>query len=340
MPPRQREPDLIRVVEGVAGDVDVEMELVVRFDYGAIVPWVRTIDGVLVAVGGPDALSLWSHVETHGIDLTTRASFRVQTGDRVPFLLMWHPSHEPAGQPIDTSEAVEDTCQWWEHWSNQSTYRGEWKEAVDRSLIVLKAMTFEPTGGVVAAPTTSLPEHIGGVRNWDYRYCWLRDASFTFYALLTAGSTTEAAAWQAWLLRAVAGDPGALQIMYGPASERRLTIEKELLRDGLVLRYQTGADTAYVDGLPPGEGAFLPCTFWLADNYALQERRPEARALFEHLLSLCNDVGLLAEEFDPAAKRLLGNFPQALSHVALVNTALILSRPEPKPKQSAEGRDR
>jgi GH15 family glucan-1,4-alpha-glucosidase len=509
MPPRQREPDLVRVVEGVAGEVDVDMELVIRFDYGAIVPWVRTIDGVLTAVGGPDALSLWSPVETLGIDFTTRASFRVREGDRVPFLLAWHPSHEPAGQPIDTSAAVEDTCAWWEHWSSQSTYEGEWKEAVDRSLVVLKAMTFGPTGGVVAAPTTSLPEHIGGVRNWDYRYCWLRDASFTLYALVAGGYTTEAAAWQAWLLRAVAGDPGALQIMYGPAGERRLTelevpwlpgyegsrpvrvgndavdqlqldvygevmaamfvatragvdndpaawdlarvlvgfledawrqpdegiwevrgprrhfthskvmawvafdraikmserfgldgpldrwrelrtevhrevcergfdtargtftqfygsqeldasllllplvgflphtdlrvlgtvaaIERELLRDGLVLRYQTGAETAYVDGLPPGEGAFLPCTFWLADNYALQGRRPEACALFERLLSLRNDVGLLAEEYDPMAKRLLGNFPQAFSHVALVNTALILARTAPKPDERSEG---
>jgi GH15 family glucan-1,4-alpha-glucosidase len=503
MPPRQREPDLVRVVEGVAGEVDVDMELVIRFDYGAVVPWVRTIDGVLTAIGGPDALSLWSPVETVGIDFTTRASFRVREGDRVPFLLAWHPSHEPAGQPIDTSAAVEGTCEWWEHWSSRSTYEGAWKEAVDRSLVVLKAMTFEPTGGVVAAPTTSLPEHIGGVRNWDYRYCWLRDASFTLYALVAAGYTTEAAAWQAWLLRAVAGDPGALQIMYGPAGERRLTeleipwlpgyegsrpvrvgngavdqlqldvygevmaamfvaaragvdndpaawelacvlvgfledawrqpdegiwevrgprrhfthskvmawvafdrairmrerfgldgpldrwrhlrteihrevcergfdatrgtftqfygsqeldasllllplvgflphtdprvlgtvaaIERELLRDGLVLRYQTGTDTVHIDGLPPGEGAFLPCTFWLADNYALQGRRPEAIALFERLLSLRNDVGLLAEEYDPAAKRLLGNFPQAFSHVALVNTALILARTEPKP---------
>ena len=504
MPPRQKEPDLVRVVEGVSGHVDVELELVIRFDYGAVVPWVRTIDGVLVAVGGPDAISFWSPVETHGIDFTTRASFRVRAGDRVPFLLMWHPSHEPAGHPIDTAAAIEDTCEWWEHWSSQSTYEGEWKEAVDRSLVVLKAMTYEPTGGVVAAPTTSLPEHIGGVRNWDYRYCWLRDASFTLYALVAAGYTTEAAAWQAWLLRAVAGDPGALQIMYGPAGERRLTelelpwlpgyegshpvrignnavdqlqldvygevmaamfvaaragvdndpvawelerllvgfledawrqpdegiwevrgprrhfthskvmawvafdraikmserfgldgeldrwrqirdtihrevcergfdaargtftqfygsqeldasllmlplvgflphtdprvlgtvtaIERDLLQDGLVLRYRTGGETAYVDGLPPGEGVFLPCTFWLADNYALQGRRPEARALFERLLSIRNDVGLLAEEYDPVAKRLLGNFPQAFSHVALVNTALILARPEPNPR--------
>jgi len=510
MPPRQREPDLVRVVEGIAGDVAVDMELVIRFDYGAVVPWVRTIDGVLTAVGGPDALSLWSPVETFGIDFTTRASFRVREGDRVPFLLAWHPSHEPASDPIDTSAAVEDTCEWWEHWSSQSTYRGQWKEAVDRSLVVLKAMTFQPTGGVVAAPTTSLPEHVGGVRNWDYRYCWLRDASFTLYALVAAGYTAEAAAWQAWLLRAVAGDPGALQIMYGPAGERRLTeleipwlpgyegsrpvrvgnnavdqlqldvygevmaamavaaragvdndptawelawvlvrfledawrqpdegiwevrgprrhfthskvmawvafdraikmqerygldgpldrwrqlrteihrevcergfdptrgtftqfygsreldasllllplvgflphtdprvlgtvtaIERELLQDGLVLRYKTGADTAYVDGLPPGEGAFLPCTFWLADNYALQGRRPEACALFERLLSLRNDLGLLAEEYDPVAKRLLGNFPQAFSHVALVNTALILTRTDPEPENRHETR--
>ena len=497
MPPRQNEPDVVRIVEGVSGEVAMQMELVIRFDYGSIVPWARTIDGVLRTIGGPDALSLWSPVPTHGEDLTTCAEFRVKAGQRLPFLLVWHPSHVSPPRPIDALRAVEETEQWWEEWCRHCTYAGEWREQVLRSLITLKALTFQPTGGIVAAPTTSLPEHIGGVRNWDYRYCWLRDATFTLLALLVSGFTGEAVAWRDWLLRAVAGDPADLQIMYGLFGERRLVemelplpgyegstpvrignaaavqrqldvfgevmdalhvarregvegdadswalqthlmtflaevwnqpdegiwevrgprrhfthskimawvavdrairsverfgvqgpvdqwrtlraqiqedifrngfdrargtftqsygsreldaslltapmvgfleatdprmvgtvtaIERELMRDGLLLRYPSEEpSTEKIDGLPPGEGAFLPCTFWLADNYALQGRGDEARRIFERLLALTNDLGLLSEEYDPRGRRQLGNFPQAFSHVALVNTAFNLS---------------
>src|SRR5262245_12816094 len=226
MPPRQNEPDVLRIVEGIDGDVRMAMELVIRFDYGSIVPWVRTVDGVLRAIAGPDALSLWSPVETSGVDLTTRAEFTVRKGQRLPFLLVWHPSHETV-TPIDVATAVDDTCAWWKAWCDRCRYQGQWHDIVERSLITLKALTFAPTGGIVAAPTTSLPEFIGGVRNWDYRYCWLRDATFKLYALLVGGYTEEALAWRNWLLRAVAGDPADLQIMYGPAGERRL-LELEL----------------------------------------------------------------------------------------------------------------
>jgi GH15 family glucan-1,4-alpha-glucosidase len=223
MPPRDGEPDLVRLVEGISGEVRMEMDLVIRFDYGSIVPWVHRADGELRAIGGPDALSLWTPVPTHGVDLATRAGFTVRAGERVPFQLVWHPSHEAGRRPADPVTAVEDTCRWWEQWASQCTYRGEWRDAVLRSLIVLKALTYGPTGGIVAAPTTSLPEHIGGVRNWDYRYCWLRDATFTLHSLISGGFTKEAEAWRLWLLRTVAGDPSALQIMYGAAGERRLT---------------------------------------------------------------------------------------------------------------------
>ena len=497
MPPRERDPDLVRVVEGVRGEVTMRMELVVRFDYGSIVPWVRNVDGVWRAIGGPDAVSLWSPVPLRGEDLTTQATFTVREGDRLQFRLMWHPSTDGVRQPDGADEAVEHTTAWWELWCKQCTYVGEWRADVLRSLMVLKALTFEPTGGIVAAPTTSLPEQIGGVRNWDYRFCWLRDATFTLYSLLSCGFTSEAAAWRAWLLRAVAGDPSALQIMYGPRGERRLVelelpwlpgyegskpvrignaavnqrqldvygevmdalyvalregvepdaqawsvqllmveyleriwkepdegiwevrgprrhfthskvmawvavdraiktaqsngfdgpvddwirlrdeihldvctrgfnadrnaftqyygseeldasllmiplvgflppedprvagttagIERELLEDGFVHRYR-GATAPAVDGLPAGEGVFLPCTFWLCDNYALAGRDEEARQLFERLLSLRNDLGLLSEEYEPRTGRLLGNFPQAFSHVSLINTALNLTR--------------
>jgi GH15 family glucan-1,4-alpha-glucosidase len=497
MPPRDRNPDLVRMVEGVRGEVRMQMELIIRFDYGSIVPWVRTIDGTLRAIGGPDALSLWTPVKTHGVDLTTRAEFTVREGDCVPFLLAWHPSHE-AATPIDVGTAVADTCRWWEEWCGRCAYDGEWHDEVMRSLITLKALTFGPTGGIVAAPTTSLPEQLGGVRNWDYRYCWLRDATFTLYALLVGGYTGEALAWRDWLLRTVAGDPRDLQIMYGPAGERRLTelelpwlpgyegskpvrvgnaavnqlqldiygevmdamhlaldsgvapdaaswqlertlisfletlwrepdegiwevrgprrhfthskvmawvafdraitiaaehelpaplerwrtiakeihdevcakgfdsarntftqyygaaqvdasllmlplvgflpaldprvlgtvaaIERDLMHDGFLRRYPADERLEKVDGLPAGEGMFLPCTFWLADNYALQGRGQEARELFTRLLALRNDLGLISEEYDPEAKRLVGNFPQAFTHVSLVNTARNLSR--------------
>jgi GH15 family glucan-1,4-alpha-glucosidase len=497
MPPRHGAPDLVRVVEGVAGDVPMQMELVLRFDYGSIVPWVRTIEGVFRAIAGPDAISLWTPVPLRGVDLMTRGEFRVGAGERVPFVMLWHPSHTVPPAAPDWEDAVRDTEAWWQEWASQSTADGPWRDIVLRSAITLKALTFTPTGGIVAAATTSLPEKIGGVRNWDYRYCWLRDATFTLYALMTCGFYGEATAWRDWLLRAVAGDPRQLQIMYGASGERRLpelelpwlpgyensrpvrigntavnqlqldvfgevmdalhvarrdshvanddawtlqtailqsletlwqeadegiwevrgprrhfthskimawvafdrgikaverfglpgpadrwrtirrtihdevcargfdaarqtftqsygspeldasllmiplvgflpardprvlgtviAIEQGLMVDGCVERYRTSPD-GHVDGLPAGEGAFLPCTFWLADNYVLQGRHDEARALFERLVGMANDVGLLAEEYDPREKRLLGNFPQAFSHVSLINTAHNLTR--------------
>jgi GH15 family glucan-1,4-alpha-glucosidase len=496
MPPRGSEPDLVRVVEGVAGEVAVGMELIIRFDYGSIIPWVRSIDGVLRAIGGPDALALYTPVKTHGADLTTQAEFTVKAGDRVPFVLVWHHSHLPAPPPVDGLRAPDETRRWWEEWCARCAYTGPWRDQVIRSLITLKALTYGPTGGIVAAATTSLPEQIGGVRNWDYRFCWLRDATFTLGALMNAGFVEEASAWRNWLLRAVAGDPDDLQIMYGAQGERRLTeltldwlpgyeqsrpvrignaavhqlqldvygevmdalhlarvsgldadadawalqrvlmrsletrwrepdegiwevrgprrhfthsklmawvafdraiasverfglegpverwrgirqeihdqicefgfdptrgsfvqsygsteldaslltipqlgflppedprvagtvnaIERELSRDGFVQRYAMHEKMEHVDGLPPGEGAFLLCTFWLADCYAMSGRHDQAQAIFERLTALANDLGLLAEQYDPAAKRLLGNFPQAFSHVGLINTAMRL----------------
>ena len=496
MPPRGHEPDLVRVVEGVEGEVPMEMDLVVRFDYGAIVPWVRRIDGCWRAIGGPDALSLHTPVALHGEDLTTRASFSVARGDRVPFLLTWHPSHTACPPGIDALAAPHETEEWWREWCGRCTYEGPWREAVIRSLITLKALTYRPTGGIVAAPTTSLPEQVGGVRNWDYRFCWLRDATFTLSALMTAGFFEEAAAWRNWLLRAVAGEPEDLQIMYGASGERRLTelvldwlpgyegsqpvrignaavnqfqldvygelmdalhvgrvagleadtasweLQKHLLRDlerrwrepdegiwevrgprrhfthsklmawvafdrsvadaerfgldgsiehwrriraeihreicdagynatlgsfvqsygsdeldaslltmpllgflpaddprvvgtiaaiernltdhGLVLRYAMHRESENVDGLPPGEGTFLLCTFWLADCYVMMKRYDDAVALFERALEIGNDLGLLAEQYDPVTNRMLGNFPQAFSHVGLIATALRL----------------
>jgi len=500
MPPRDRTPDIVRLVEGVEGTVPMRMELVLRFDYGSIVPWIRKAEGVLCAIGGPDALALRTPIGTHGQGLTTVAEFTVSAGQRVPFVLSWHPSHEPPPPALDAAHAVEDTVAWWREWTSRCTYRGPWREAVERSLITLKALTYGPTGGIVAAPTTSLPESIGGIRNWDYRFCWLRDATFTLYALLISGHREEACAWREWLLRAVAGDPARLQIMYGVAGERRLpevtlgwlpgyeksapvragnaaaqqlqldvygevmdvlhqarrhslppdpwawqlqrelldflesawqqpdeglwevrgprqqfthskvmawvafdraakaverfgldgpaerwramraqihdqvcrqgfdaqrgcftqaygspkldasllmmplvgflpptdprvagtvrAIEQDLVHDGFVLRYRTDE---VEDGLPPGEGAFLACTFWLADNYAMAGRVDEARRIFERLLSLRNDVGLLSEEYDPVAGRMLGNFPQAFSHVGLINTAFNLTPHVPAP---------
>lgn len=496
MPPRGREPDVVRIVEGVSGEVRMRMDFVVRFDYGSIVPWVERKDGALRAIGGPDALALWSPVDTHGVGLTTQAAFTVRSGERLPFILEWYPSHEPLPAPVDPFEALEETTQWWEEWSSKFRLGGRMRDLALRSAITLKALTYAPTGGIVAAATTSLPERIGGVRNWDYRYCWLRDASQTLRALLGCGFTREAAAWRDWLIRAIAGDPDQLQIMYGPAGERRLTelvldwlpgyegsrpvrignlaftqlqldvfgevmdalylarragippdpsawnvqramvsrlktlwhqpdegiwevrgirrhfthskvmawvafdraiktieeegldgpveewraerdaihaevctrgydpqrntftqyygsreldaslliiplcgflpatdprvagtvaaIERELRGDGFVYRY--ASETAeQIDGLPPGEGVFLACSFWLADNYFLLGREDEARALFQKLCALANDVGLLSEEYDPKARRMLGNFPQAFSHVSLLNTARLLS---------------
>jgi len=496
MPPRDASPDMIRIVEGLRGEVRVRMELVIRFDYGSVVPWVRKIDGVLCATAGPDSLYLHTPVETHGEGLVTVAEFVVGEGSRIPFVLTWNPSHLPMMKPADAERSLAETEAWWAEWSSRCTYKGPYREQVLRSLITLKALTYAPTGGIVAAPTTSLPEALSGVRNWDYRYCWLRDATFTLYSLMAAGYREEARAWRDWLLRAVAGDSAQLQIMYGCAGERRLTelvidwlpgyensapvrignaavrqlqldvygevmdtlhqarrvgiegdefswplqqhllefletawtepdegiwevrgprrhfthskvmawvavdravkdietyglpgdverwkrlrtsiheqvcrngydgerrsfvqyyggkeldasllmiplvgflpcddprvrstieaIERELCRDGFVFRYQTST-SGHVDGLPPGEGVFLACTFWLADTYWLLGRHEEARRLFERLLELCNDVGLLSEQYDPHSGRFLGNLPQAFSHVSLINTAFNLS---------------
>jgi GH15 family glucan-1,4-alpha-glucosidase len=500
MPPRGRAPDVVRIVEGVAGRVPMRMRLVIRFDYGQIVPWVRQKDGVLSAVGGPDGVCLRTPVETRGENLSTVAQFEVEAGERVPFVLTWHPSHEPLPPPIDPEHALADTEAYWRDWAARYSGQGEWVDEVRTSLLVLKALTYAPTGGIVAAATTSLPEAIAGVRNWDYRYCWLRDATFTLLALLAAGYDDEAVAWRDWLLRAVAGDPADLQIMYGVAGERRLTeqelgwlpgyersrpvrignaastqlqldvygevmdalhqgrsagqepdpaawalqrhlldflesgwrepdeglwevrggrrhfthskvmawvafdravqtverlgrrgpvdrwrrirqeihdevtrngfdaergafvqsfgskrldasllllpivgflppddprvvgtveaIQRELCHDGFVLRYATEDEPAgaSVDGLPGREGAFLACSFWLCDALTTIGRVDDARQRFERLLAVRNDLGLLAEEYDPVSGRQLGNFPQAFSHVGLVNTALNLTR--------------
>ena len=490
MPPRQRDPRVIRQVVGVRGTVPVRMDLRIRFEYGSVVPWVRRAADALVAIAGPDALEVRADVRLEAADLAHAADFVVTEGQRVGFSLTWHPSYRPAPPAVDVAGAIADTEAWWADWSARSTYEGPWREPVMRSLLTLKALTYQPTGGLVAAPTTSLPERLGGVRNWDYRYCWLRDAALTLEALMSGGYVGEAAAWRDWLLRAIAGDPDDLQIMYGVAGERRLAeyeldwlagyegsrpvrvgnaasgqlqldvygevldamdvarslgmepdpsawriqrhimdwlesnwrepdeglwevrgprrrfthskvmawvaadravravesglegdatrwrrlaadiheevcregydaargtftqyygsaaldaslllipkvgflpasdprvagtvdaVRRELCRDGLVLRYVPDEDAA--DGLPPGEGAFLPCSFWLVDDLALLGRREEAHELFERLLSLRNDVGLLSEEYDVASGRLVGNFPQAFSHLALVASA-------------------
>ena len=491
MPIRDRSIDVVRCVEGIRGAVPMRLELWARFDYGSVLPWVRSVDHTVRMIAGPNALRLAAPFRVQGRDFRHEAEFVVHAGEKVPFVLTWYPSHhrEPPA-PIDPLRAINRTVAFWQNWSARSTYRGDSRDLVQRSLITLKALTFAPTGGIVAAPTTSLPEWPGGVRNWDYRYCWLRDATFTLYSLMIAGYTQEAVAWRDWLLRAVAGDPARLQIMYGAAGERRLdeyeidwlpgyrnsapvrignaasnqfqldvygevidalhqtrqmdapedenawalqeailefleaawkdadegiwevrgprrdfvhskvmawvafdravkaveqfgmhgrvdewrgcrdaihrevcdqgydadrktftqyygsktldastlmiplvgflppddervigtidAIQRDLVVDGFVQRYDSGAN---IDGLPPGEGAFLPCSFWLADNLVLSGRVDEGRALFERLCGLANDVGLLAEEYDPHAKEMLGNFPQAFTHVSLVNTA-------------------
>jgi GH15 family glucan-1,4-alpha-glucosidase len=497
MPPRGENPDIVRIIEGLRGKVRMKMELIIRFAYGQVVPWVRKRDGDLEAIAGPDALVLRTPVDTRGEDLTTVADFIVAEGERVPFVLTWFPSHQKPARAIDPEHALQETIAYWEEWSGKCKPQGEWHGAVLRSLITLKGLTYAPTGGIVAAATTSLPEEIGGVRNWDYRICWLRDATFTLYSLMSAGYLEEARAWREWLLRAVAGSASQMQIMYGVQGERRLNeyeipwlagyensspvrvgnaaseqfqldvygeilavnyvahragianneadwhlqiqlmkfletkwrepdegiwevrggrkqfthskmmawlafdravklvescdcpaeehlerwreirdeihrevcdrgynakkraftqvygsdeldasllmmpltgflpiedervvgtieaIQRELMRDGLVLRYRP--EESGVDGLPGGEGVFLPCSFWLADCLHLMGRTREARELFARLLDLRNDLGLLAEEYDPKAKRQLGNFPQAFTHVALVNTANLLA---------------
>ena len=493
MPRRDGPPVVARQVIGRRGSVAMRMELVIRTDYGAVVPWVRRVPGGIRAVAGPDALTLVTDVATHGEDLTTVADFTVAAGERRSFTLTWHESHRPPAPPIDAEPVVRETEAWWRRWADRSSYQGPDREAVLRSLVTIKAMIYEPTGGIVAAPTTSLPEFLGGVRNWDYRICWVRDATFALYALVVGGYLNEARAWRQWLRRALAGTPEQLQIMYGVTGVRRLTeielpwlpgyegsrpvrignaahsqlqldvwgemldttlvaeraglepdpevrrvigllmkrletvwtepdegiweirgprqhfthskvmawvaadrmakltagadggeperwraladtihaevcrrgfdpgqkafvqtygsreldasllmiplvgflpptdarvrgtlaaIERHLTVDGLVLRYPTESG---VDGLPPGEGMFLACSFWLVDNLVLQGRHEDARRLFDRLLGLRNDVGLLAEQYDPRARRMLGNFPQALSHIALINSACNLS---------------
>ena len=227
MPPRETKPDVVRNVEGVRGRVEMRMELAIRFDYGSIVPWVRNLEGTLVGIAGPDAVALHTPVELEGRNLRTHAEFSVSEGDHVPFVLTWYPSNEPPPKPVDPGAALSDTLSFWDEWAGKCRYKGRWHEAVRRSLVTLKALTYAPTGGIVAAPTTSLPEALGGVRNWDYRYCWLRDATLTLLALVRAGYLEEAQAWRDWLLRAIAGSPDDVQIMYGVAGERRL-VELEL----------------------------------------------------------------------------------------------------------------
>ena len=498
MPPRAAGSELMRIVEGLSGEIEMLSELVIRFDFGSIVPWMQTIGEDHVAIAGPDALCLRTPVEAHGEDMRTVSTFTVAPGERVGFVLSWFPSHEPRPAPTDPEQALDDTENYWHAWAEQCSHQGPYHEEVHQSLLVLKALTYAPTGGMVAAPTTSLPESLGGSRNWDYRYCWLRDATLALLAMLRSGYREEATMWRQWLLRAVAGDPAAVQIMYGIGGERRLdereldwlsgyedstpvrvgnaastqlqldvygevldalyqarvhgapddanvwsltgkllewledgwrredagiwevrgparhfthskvmawvafdravrfheefeqdcpverwrairdeihrevlerawnaerkaftqsygsdlldasvllmplvgflpadderirttveAIRGELSVDGLVMRYRPEA--ADIDGLPGGEGVFLPCSFWLAAVLALQGRHGEARELFERLLDLRNDVGLLSEEYDPVALRQLGNFPQAFTHLALVETALILGAGE------------
>ncbi|MGC5564188.1 glycoside hydrolase family 15 protein [Streptomyces sp. FR-108] len=498
MPPRDGAPQLIRIVEGVTGRVPMRSALRMRFSYGRVVPWVHKHEGRTVAVAGPDSVWYDTECETYGKALTTYSDFTVAPGDRIAFTISWEPSHKQPPALPEPEQSLEATEEFWSDWVDQCTYHGPYREAVVRSLITLKALTYAPTGGIVAAPTTSLPEEIGGVRNWDYRYTWLRDAAITLSSLLRTGYREEARAWREWLLRAVAGDPENLQIMYGIAGERELgeaeldwlpgyensgpvrvgngaahqlqldvygevtealhlahmtglarndyasllqlkliryledhwdepdegiwevrgprrhfvhskvmawvavdrtikliesgdadgplekwrelrddihrdvcekgydkerntftqsygskeldaslllipqmgflppddkrvigtieAIQRELsTSDGFILRYPTSGDDAGVDGLEGDEGAFLACSFWMADDLAMIGRVDEARKLFEKLLALRNDLGLLAEEWDPRLQRQVGNFPQAFSHVPLIDTALRLT---------------
>jgi len=498
MPLRDGESNVVRTVIGLRGSVSMKTQIIMRFGYGSIVPWVsRLDDGTLRAIAGPDMIIIKSQVPLRGEGLTTIGDFTVSKGERVSFVMTWGPSHLAAPKPVDPDHALEFTERFWRSWAGECQYTGEWRDAVIRSVLTLKALTYRPTGGIVAAPTTSLPEQIGGVRNWDYRYCWLRDATLTLLALMDAGYFREAAAWRDWLLRAAAGSPDRVQIMYGLSGERMLHewevpwlpgyenskpvrvgnaahqqlqldvygevmdalhqarrgglpetpeawafekallgqlekmwqrpdqgiwetrgapqdfthskvmawvafdraiksaeqfnldgpldrwrslrdaiheevcqraydetigafvqsyqsriadaatlviplvgflpaadprvagtvafVEKHLFVDGLVLRY----DSEHTDdGLPPGEGAFLACSFWLADNYVLLGRRDDALRLFERLLSLRNDLGLLSEEYDPRLERQVSNFPQAFSHIALLSTAFNLGHAE------------
>ncbi len=495
MPPRSQTPDVVRVVQGVRGRVPMDMLLRPRFGYGRIRPWIRQHgQGEAIAIAGPEVLALHTRAPFTVKDADVVGHYDVEAGDTLCFVLSWGPSHEAPPRPVNAMRAMEETEAWWREWMSQCCYDGPEPEAVNRSLVTLKALTYMPTGGIVAAPTTSLPEELGGIRNWDYRYCWLRDAAFTLQALIATGFRREAQAWRDWMLRAVAGAPSQVQIMYGCAGERRLTeqtlpwlpgyegsrpvrignaavdqlqldiygevmeslydahrlgiladpaewrlergimdyleghwstpdegiwevrgppqhfthsrvmawvavdravrtaeehgfeapldkwralaatirsevlrkgfdpqknsfvqaygsqaldssllliplvgflpatdprmvgtvaaVERELLDDGLLRRYRNSQS---LEGLPGEEGAFLACSFWLVDNYVMQGRRRDAQALFDRLLSLRNDVGLLAEQYDTRRQRLVGNFPQAFSHIGLVNSARHLS---------------
>jgi GH15 family glucan-1,4-alpha-glucosidase len=494
MPVRERNSDVVRIVEGVRGHVDLRMELALRFDYGQTVPWVTSIDDGFRAVAGPALVMLRGSQPVHGEGLASVAEFTVKRGEQAWFTLTYGDSTKPAPRRIDAEQALRDTEAFWTEWTGQMRYEGPYTDAVERSLITLKAMTFRPSGGVVAAPTTSLPEQMGGTRNWDYRYCWLRDTTFTLLAMTRAGYFEEATAWQDWLLRAVAGSPDQVQIMYGLKGERQLVewevgwlagyensrpvrignaaatqvqidiygellstfhqalhrmgrhrkehfrvlvrllehletiweepdagiwevrggpqhftyskvmawvafdralksaemlgeevqaekwaalrdriheqvcergfhrgknsfvqsygseqmdaslllmplvgflpftdervqgtvaaIERELMRGGLVMRYAT---EKVPDGLPPGEGVFLACSFWMVSCLKAMGREEDAKKLFERLLTLRNDVGLLAEEYDVERRRMSGNFPQAFSHIALANAAFRLA---------------
>jgi GH15 family glucan-1,4-alpha-glucosidase len=506
MPVRGKNPDVVRLVKGLRGTVQMLSEVTLRFDYGRSAPWVTGIPGGIRAISGPDMAVLRTPVKSRGMGLNTVSKFSVTKGQTVPFVLTYAPSHLSLPKRISWREALERTEKFWRGWTKKSRYRGSYKLAVERSLITLKALTYEPTGGIVAAPTTSLPEHLGGQRNWDYRYCWLRDTTFTLLALMDAGYLDEARSWRDWLLRTLAGSAEQIQIMYGLHGERQLpefevpwldgyggakpvrignaaaaqlqldiygevmdaifhavtlaaqegrklprvkgnhtldllgqlmlnleklwrlpdqgiwemrsaprhytysklmawvafdrairiatlrkyrrwplerwgklrdhihkqicreaynprvkaftqsygsraldaslllmplvgflphddprilgtiaAIEKNLMRDGLVLRYDTRVVN---DGLPTGEGVFLACSFWLVSNFAQQGRLEEAHAMFERLVGLSNDLGLMSEEYDPRNKRLLGNFPQAFSHISLLNAAFALERSE------------
>ncbi len=506
MPLSQDRCDVVRIVEGLRGRVAMRMELVIRFDYGSIVPWVRRIEDALVATAGPNTLELRTPVATRGEDLKTVADFDAAAGERVAFALNYHASFETAPPALDPDQALAETEKAWREWSDRCAYQGRWRETVVRSLTTLKALTYGPTGGIVAAATTSLPERRGGVRNWDYRYCWLRDATFTLNAFLLAGYHDEATDWREWLLRAVAGSPQDLQALYSVTGERRLdeytvqwlpgyggaapvrignqayrqtqidvygelmdtlhlaraaglepgpaawrievalleflescwqdpdegiwetrgpplqfthskvmawvafdravkdaeafgldgpverwrevrdaihaqvcargydpernafmqsygsphldaslllipqlgflppddarvrgtiaAIERGLVVDGdLVRRYST---PTLSDKLPPGEGAFLPCAFWLVNALALTGRRDEAEARFERLLARANDVGLLSEECEAGGGHMLGNFPQAFTHTALINSAWLLSVPEHEARRASK----
>jgi GH15 family glucan-1,4-alpha-glucosidase len=506
MPLRGHFSSIVRLVTGERGRVTMYAELVLRFGYGSVVPWVtRQPDGAIRAIAGPDMATLRTPVALHGENMRTVGEFTVHAGERVPFVLSYSPSHLSLPPELDANDALDRTIGFWSEWSSRWTPAGRWAEAINRSLITLKALTYAPTGGIVAAPTTSLPEHIGGIRNWDYRYCWLRDATLTLLALMDAGHYEEAHAWREWLLRAVAGRPDQAQIMYGIGGERRLTewelpwlpgyqqskpvrignaahgqlqidvygevmdalhvarrgglgpsesgwavqlafldhlekiwtlpdegiweirgekrhftyskvmawvafdraiksaknfklpgpvnrwrricseihaevcqrgfdaelgsfvqsfgskeldasllllpvvgflppedervrgtiaaIERRLVAKGLVLRYDSSSAP---DGLPPGEGAFLACSFWLVDAYVLQNRFDDAESVFQSLIERCNDVGLLSEECDIASGDLVGNFPQAFSHLALINSAFNLTRAAKPAEQRAE----